>query len=140
MKRKLISNEEFEKIAKNGGKLDFSKESPFVSITTPKETYFVAHHWTEPGSVTIVPVDAVCVTTGTIYVCRRGEPFDFDVYSMRHSSGEKIIVGLSKDEVTDLGYHHTDQLPEFIKKEAPEWVTVRIEDAKRKDLKESYFI
>ncbi len=123
-KRKLFSKREFEDMVKRGGDLHFTTTPQFKAVTVPPlKVYFYASHWVEPCSAT-------AVTTGTLYICRNGEPFDIDVYSLRNSPENRLIVGLNKQEVADLGYHHVEDLPEVLNDRAPEWVRAKIQKAR----------
>lgn len=118
MKEKSLTHEELQSILETGGKLVFDTKSPFSQITAPPEMIFFAHHWDQPE---------IRGATGTAYVCRLGDPLDFDVYSLRRSSNKNdlgaSIVAVNKGSIE---YHHTDDLPEILKKQAPPWVIGKI--------------
>lgn len=124
MKDKFLSQEEFKEILNSGGKLVFYTTSPLSEITDPSGMIFFALHWHLP---------LLMNTTGTAYVCRIGNPLDFDLYSIYRSSDEENSKIFIKDiEKDNIGYHHANNLPKVIKDEAPNWINVKIAEVTKK--------
>lgn len=86
-------------------------------ITNPKAIFF-AVHWDSP--------ETLC-TTGTTYVCTRGKPLKFYVYSITHApDSSDSTIHINEVKKHKSGYHHTNELPFAIKNVAPEWVHNKI--------------
>lgn len=122
-KHKTLTPEEFQEKFDPKGKIEFSLESPFNSISiSPEKTLFIARHWDQLLATT-KPLDKTN-TTGTAYICRVGNPpckFDFDVLSFRlDRAGIPMILHVYTE------YHHTNEIPEFIKEQMPDNIKEKI--------------
>jgi len=119
MRKKFLDWEQYQKNMQPEERLTFSRESPFSSITKPPETVFFAWH----GSLNLVAKGV----NGTFYVCREGVgdsvSLNFDVLSIAVLGDEKRLEMINQKQE----YHWIDEIPTFMKKEAPEWVREEVQ-------------
>ena len=123
MKKKILSVDDFKDLIEPDEKLTFSDISPIPGISIPKNKgLFMVHHSVEP----IVGVASV---TGTTYVCRidakDAKPLNWDVHQVwvRDTGTMLELKGIKTD------FHHSTDLPEFIRKDAPPEIIERVRSA-----------
>jgi len=118
MQEKFLTQEEHRSKFGSGEKLTFDTKFPFTELTASPQTIFTARHWDIH----------VAGAIGTAYICRMGDitnPLKFDVCSFRPSEEGVKIINIKTD------YHHVrsvDDIPQFIKDQAPDWVIAKIEE------------
>ena len=118
MQEKFLTQEEYQNKFGSGEQLTFDTKFPFTELTASSRAVFMAWHWDIH----------IAGSTGTAYACRMGNittPLKFDVCSFRPSEEGVEIINIKTD------YHHIeniDDIPQFIKEQAPDWVVAKIEE------------
>lgn len=118
MQRKFIKRKELEKNITSEEDVIFLDSSPSLDISFPPKTVAAAIHgnWTGRG------------IQGTFYVFREDTSdtvlLNTDEYSFNasHNEEESEMIGPLKTE-----YHHIDDIPSFLKSQAPKRVIDRLQ-------------
>lgn len=126
MQKKFIKREEWEKYIMSEDNITFMDSSPVSEISLPPKTIITAIH----GNMMNYEAQGI---QGTVYVFRCDSNdtvlLNIDEYSFyaKLNQEKSEIRGPLKTE-----YHHLDDIPSFLKPQAPEWVTEKIENLKHK--------
>ena len=124
MKLKPLDVQTFKNLIMPNEELSFGDTSPVSVISMPPTGQFTAWHGVIPQfSVR----GSVC---GTLYVCRSDTNditlLNFDAYSV--TEGQDTCTLFVKDvKPKDLEFHWADDLPEFMRKDAPEEIKNKID-------------